>query len=144
MSRRAARPRSIPWWRSGTNEGIMNGILQDLRQAFRQLQRSAGLTVTAILTIALGVGVNTAIFAVFYQVLLKTIPVRDPSELVVLKEFSKYETGHLDLWGGDQEMAFAYPAYQALRDGNQSLDDLAASTIAPATIVLTHSTDRSL
>jgi len=122
----------------------MTGLTQDFRHAFRQLQKSPGVTLAATLMLALGVGVNTAIFAVFYQVLLRTMPVRDPSELVVLREFSRYETGHLDIWGGDQEMSFPYPAYQALRDGNQSLGGLAASTIAPATIVTTQSTDRSL
>src|SRR4029077_19718278 len=122
----------------------MTGLTQDLRHAFRQLQKSPGVTLAATLMLALGVGVSTAIFAVFYQVLLRTMPVRDPSELVVLREFSRYETGHLDIWGGDQEMSFPYPAYQALRDGNQSLGGLAASTIAPATIVTTQSTDRSL
>jgi len=94
--------------------------------------------------LALGIGVNTAVFSVFYQVLLRTLPVRKPGELVILKEFSKYETGHLDIWGGNQEMSFPYPAYQALRDGNQSLEGLAVSTIAPATIVSAQSTDKSL
>ena len=122
----------------------MTGLIQDFRHAFRLLRKSPGLTLAATLMLALGVGVNTAIFAVFYQVLLRTLPVRDPSDLVVLKEFSKYETGHLDIWGGDQEMSFPYPAYQALCDSNHSLVELAASTIAPATIVSTKATDRSL
>jgi putative ABC transport system permease protein len=122
----------------------MNGLFQDLRYALRQLRKSPGLTLTAALMLALGVGVNTAIFAVLYQVLLRTLPVRKPSELVILKEFSKYETGHLDIWGGDQEMSFAYPAYQALRDGNHSLEGLAVSTVAPATIVSAQTTDKSL
>lgn len=122
----------------------MAGLIQDFRHAFRQLKKSPGVTCAATVMLTLGVGVNTAIFAVFYQVLLRTMPVRNPSELVVMKELSKYETGHLDLWGGDEVMAFPYPAYQALRDENQSLKDVAASTIAPATIVTTQTTDRSL
>jgi putative ABC transport system permease protein len=122
----------------------MTGLLQDIGYAFRQIRKSPGMTFAAVLMLALGVGVNTAIFAVFYQVLLRTLPVRKPGELVLLKEFSKYETGHLDLWGGDERMAFAYPAYQALHDGNRSLEGLAVSTIAPATIVSTQSTDKSL
>ena len=122
----------------------MCGVLQDLRYALRQLRKTPGVSSAAIVILALGIGVNTAIFALFYQVLLRTLPVRKPGELVLLMEFSKYETGHLDLWGGDAEMSFAYPAYQALRDGNRSLQGLAVSTVAPATIVSAHSTDKSL
>jgi putative ABC transport system permease protein len=122
----------------------MNGLLQDLRYAFRQLRKSPGVTFSAAVMLALGMGVNTAIFAVSYQVLLKTLPVRKPAELVLLKEISKFETGHLDIWGGKAQLSFAYPAYQALREGNQSLEDLAVSTIAPATIVSSQTTDKSL
>src|SRR5437867_5214387 len=122
----------------------MIGLLQDLRHSMRQLRKTPGLTLSATLMLALGIGVNTVVFAVFHQVLLRTLPVRKPAELVILKEFSKYETGYLDIWGGNQEMSFPYPAYQALRDGNQSLEGLAVSTIAPATIVSAQSTDKSL
>ncbi|MBZ5654980.1 MAG: ABC transporter permease [Acidobacteriia bacterium] len=123
----------------------MTGLIKDLRYALRQLRKTPGLTFAATLMLALGIGVNTAIFAVFYQVLLRTLPVYKPSELVILKESSGYETGRLDIWGGDPEMFFAYPAYQALREGdNHSLKGLAASTVAPATIVSDQTTDRSL
>jgi putative ABC transport system permease protein len=122
----------------------MNGLLQYLRFAFRQLRKSPGVTLAAALMLALGMGVNTAIFAVSYQVLLRTLPVRKPAELVLLKESSRYETGHLDVWSGGAQFSFAYPAYKALRDGNQSLEDLAVSTIAPATIVSAQTTDKSL
>ena len=122
----------------------MNGLLQDLRYALRQLRKTPGSTSAALLMLALGIGVNTAIFAVFYQVLLRTLSVRSPSELVVFKEFSKFETGGLDMWGGDTNTYFAYPAYAALRDGNRSLAGLAAATIVPATIVSATNTDKSL
>src|SRR6185437_10383733 len=113
----------------------MTGLLQDVRYAVRQLRKTPGLTISAVLMLALGIGVNAAIFAVFYQVLLKSLPVKQPDQLVLLKETSKYETGHLDMWGGSPETFFSYPAYEALRNGNTSLQDLAISTVAPATIV---------
>ena len=122
----------------------MNGLFQDFRYALRQLRKTPGLTLAATLMLALGIGVNAAIFAVFYQVLLKSLPVKQPDQLVLLKETSKYETGHLDMWGGSPETFFAYPAYEALRNGNTSLQDLAVSTVAPATIVTAQSTDKSL
>jgi putative ABC transport system permease protein len=78
-------------------------------------------------------GVNTSIFTVFNQVLLRTMPVRVPGELVLLQEHSRYETGTLNSWGGDPEMYFAYPPYQALRDGNV-LEGLAVSAVSSANV----------
>ena len=111
----------------------MTGLGQDLHYALRQLRRSPGITLAATLILGLGIGVNTAIVAVSYQVLLRSLPVRRANELVLLKEYSRFETGRVDMWDGDEQMYFAYPAYQALRDGNTLLEGLAASTVAPAT-----------
>ena len=88
-------------------------------------------------------GVNTSIFTVFNQVLLRTMPVRAPGELVLLKEYSRYETGTLNTTGGDAEMYFAYPAYQALRDGNRGLEGLAVTTVRSATLVTAKDADRA-
>jgi predicted permease len=122
----------------------MNGLIQDLHYALRQLRKTPGLTLAATLMLAFGIGVNAAIFAVFYQVLLKALPVRQPDQLVILKEWSKYETGHLDMWAGSPQTFFSYPAYEALRNGNTSLEGVAVTTVAPATIVTVQSTDKSL
>ena len=115
---------------------------RDFRYALRQLRRSPGFTFTAVLTLALGMGVNTSIFTVFNQVLLRTMPVRAPGELVLLKEHSRYETGTLNSWGGDPEMYFAYPAYQALRDGGTALESLAVSAVSSANIVTAKDADK--
>src|SRR5580658_1387559 len=66
-------------------------IAQDIRYAFRQLHKSAGFTVTAILTLALGIGATTAIFTVVYATLLAPMPYPQPDQLVMV--WSKIQDG---------------------------------------------------
>src|ERR1035441_8272898 len=120
----------------------MQILLRDFRYALRQLRRSPAFTLTVVLTLALGMGVNTSIFTVFNQVLLRTMPVRAPSELVLLQEQSRFETGTLNTNGGDPEMYFAYPAFQTLRDGNSVLEGLSASAVMAANLVTAKDADK--
>lgn len=81
----------------------MSSILQDLRYALRQWRRAPGFATVAIVTLALGIGANTAIFLLTYSILLKSLPVPHPEELVRYT-FRK----------GESEIGLSYPLYQAL------------------------------
>ncbi len=98
---------------------------QDLRYAFRQLGKSKGFAGVAILTLALGVGANTAIFTLVHAVMLKSLPVAEPQRL--------YRLGgdeNCCVIGGYQNnfSIYAYPLYQYLRDRATQFDELAAFT----------------
>jgi predicted permease len=66
-----------------------NGLVQDIKFALRQLRKNPGFTTVAALTLALGIGGNTAIFCLIDAVMLRTLPVKDPGQLVLLKWKSK-------------------------------------------------------
>jgi predicted permease len=106
----------------------MQALSQDFRYAFRQLRRAPAFTLAAILTLAVGIGANTAIFSLFYQTLLRALPVQNPEELVELR-FRGTAPGHTHSDGGDSPEArayFSYPMYRDLRDRASAFHGLIA------------------
>src|ERR1700760_3987075 len=102
----------------------MHSLLQDLRFCFRQIRRSPGFMVTAVLTLALGVGANTAIFSLLDQALLRSLPVRAPAQLVILSTTGTAWEGHSSDHGAGVEKSFSYPMYRDLRDRGTAFDGL--------------------
>ena len=107
----------------------MNSLFQNVRYALRQLRKSPGFTVTVVLTLALGIGANTAIFTLFDQVLLRMLPVQNPKELVRL-EWSGAFSGSMSSFGGDgpnRRNYYSYPMYKDLRDQNTVFQGILAA-----------------
>lgn len=90
----------------------MSVLSQDLRFGLRTLGRSPVFTSVAVLTLALGIGVNTALFSFVDRLLLRSLPVRDP-QLLMLLDSPGPKAGRVE---GDQ--AFSYPVYRDIRDRN--------------------------
>lgn len=102
---------------------------QDLRFALRQLRKSPIFALVAVLTLALGIGANTAIFTLLDQALLRMLPVSHPEQLVRLR-FEGLHNGNVNFYGGDEHDYFSLPAYRELRDKNSVLSGVIANSEA--------------
>jgi len=118
----------------------MHTLLQDVRYGLRMLAKNPGFTLIAILTLALGIGANTAIFSLLNQVLLRRLPVRNPQELVVLKSPGP-KRGHVWSDGDDSEI-FSYPVYKGLAKNTTVFDGMFARFQFAASIASHGQTDR--
>ena len=67
---------------------LVDELAEDLRNGFRQIARNPGFTAIAVLTLALGIGANTALFSIFNSLILRPLPVRDPGSLALLTDGS--------------------------------------------------------
>jgi predicted permease len=104
----------------------MSILLQDLRYTLRQIGRAPGFAVTAILTLALGIGANTAVFSALNALLLKMLPVRDPQQLYTLKLLHGGTQPPNTAGTGTGPTSFSLPVFQALRGQSRVFADLIA------------------
>ncbi len=97
-------------------------FFKDVRYGWSNLRRNPGFTLTAVIALALGIGVNATIFGIYNAVALKQLPVGDPDHVVRLERWFEHNSR------GDIQYNFAYPEYQYLRDHNSVFSGLAASS----------------
>jgi len=118
----------------------MQDLWQDIRYGLRVLAKNSGFTAIAIITLALGIGANTAIFSLMNQVLLRRLPVKNPDEIVVLHAPGP-KTGRVSSDGDDTE-SFSYPMYKGLRDGAANVTSILARSTFDASLAMQGQTER--
>src|SRR5258708_4393766 len=105
---------------------MFDGILKDLRLGFRMLVNNAGFTSVTVLSLALGIGANTAIFTLIDAVMLRMLPVSHPEQLVSLRMTDPGDRSFSRSVDGNSETSFPYPAYAQMRERNSVLSSLFA------------------
>ena len=119
----------------------MQNLWKDIRFGLRMLAKSPGFTAIAVITLALGIGANTAIFSLMNQVLLRELPIQNPQELVILRAPGPV-TGHVSS-DGDSTESFSYPMYKGLRDRNSVFSGILARYGFSASVASHGQTDRA-
>ena len=102
---------------------LLQDMYQDLGYAFRQLRKNPGFAITAVLTVALGIGATTAIFSLIYNVMLKPLPVKNPGELYKIGA----ESSCCNYSGLENDwMIFSNDLYYHFRDHTKGFESMAA------------------
>src|SRR5215208_7059420 len=114
----------------------MNAFMQDVRYALRTLVKTPAFTIIVVLTLALGIGANAAIFSLTDQVLLRLLPVRSPEQLVVLDGPGAFRGRTFN------NGTFSYPMYRDIRDRNTMFDGVIARFPAPLTLLANGQAER--
>jgi predicted permease len=114
----------------------MTAPIADLRLAFRGLRRNPLFATVAILSLALGIGANTAIFTLIDQMLLRKLPVRAPEELVMLHQEGPHNGSNM---GGRMH---SYPIYQDYQKRGEPLSEVLCRRLVPASVSIDNQTER--
>ncbi len=117
---------------------VFANFWQDVRYASRRLVEQPGFTIVVVLTLALGIGANTAIFSIIDTLLLESLPVERPRELILLNP-----AGLRNGWTtGD--LTWSYPAYGGLRDGQRVFSGLIAERTDAVNLTIDGATQRAI
>ena len=108
----------------------------DLKLAVRGLFRSPLFSIVAILSLALGIGANTAIFTLIDQILLRKLPVKNPDELVMLYQSGPHSGSNMG------SRMHSYPIYQEYQKRAEPLGEVLARRLADASIAVDNQTER--
>ena len=114
----------------------MTSILADLRLAVRGLRRSPLFALVAILSLALGIGANTAIFTLIDQMLLRKLPVAEPERLVMLYQQGSHNGSNMG------SRMHSYPLYQDLQQKAEPLQEVLCRRLVPASVSVDNQTER--
>ncbi len=110
--------------------------MSHLRLAFRALVKSPFVTTVAVISLALGIGANTAIFSLFDQMLLRPLPVKDPEQLVDLGSPGPKPGSQSCNQAGDCDVVFSYPMFKDLEQGQKVFTGIAAHRVFGANLAL--------
>ena len=119
----------------------MQNLWRDIAFGMRMLAKSPGFTAIAVITLALGIGANTAIFSLMNQVLLRELPIKNPEQLEILRAPGP-KSGHIST-DGDSTESFSYPMYKGLRDTNSVFSGILARYGFAASVASHGQTDRA-
>jgi predicted permease len=114
----------------------MTSILADFQLAVRGLRRSPLFALVAILSLALGIGANTAIFTLIDQMLLRKLPVRDADQLVMLYQQGNHNGSNMGI------RMHSYPLYQDLQQKAEPLQEVLCRRLVPASVSVDNQTER--
>jgi predicted permease len=110
---------------------FFSGVFQDIRYALRTLRKFPGFSAVVVLTLALGIGANTAIFSILNSLLLNNLPVKDPQQLVFLTNPDAAGGSGIGFEDGARDLV-TYPEFQEIARGNQVFSGvLAVSSYTP-------------